>query len=320
MPIKHSLLALLADGPRPASQLQQQFSERTQDVWPLNIGQVTQTLARLERDGLVEVAGTITGANNRPADTYRLTDDGQELLDAWWHSPVHRPATERDELVIKVSLAAQNRAIDLIGLLDRQRRATLTRLRELNRASRTLDHTRTAERLQVERRIFDLESELRWPSPTPPRRPDMSPTTPAPLELQNVTCVFGDGPRRVVALEDVSLVLEPGELVAVMGPSGSGKSTLLNVAGLLHPPTSGRVLVDGVDAADLSPARAAQLRPPSPSGRTSPCPSSSTAAPPPTAGRPPGSPCRRSASPGWPTASPRRSRAGRPSAPPSPGR
>ena len=51
MSIKHSLLALLADGPRSASQLQQQFSDRTQAVWPLNIGQVTQTLARLERDG-----------------------------------------------------------------------------------------------------------------------------------------------------------------------------------------------------------------------------------------------------------------------------
>ncbi len=88
----------------------------------------------------------------------------------------------------------------------------------------------------------------------------MSPTSPAPLELQNVTCVFGDGPRRVVALEDISLTLEPGELVAVMGPSGSGKSTLLNVAGLLQSPTSGRVLIDGVDAADLSPARAALLR------------------------------------------------------------
>ncbi|NLA56556.1 MAG: ABC transporter ATP-binding protein [Corynebacterium humireducens] len=88
----------------------------------------------------------------------------------------------------------------------------------------------------------------------------MSPTSPAPLELQNVTCVFGSGPRRVVALEDVSLVIEPGELVAVMGPSGSGKSTLLNVAGLLQPPTSGRVLVDGVDAADLSPTRSAELR------------------------------------------------------------
>jgi len=88
----------------------------------------------------------------------------------------------------------------------------------------------------------------------------MSPTSPAPLELQNVTCVFGDGPRRVVALEDISLTLEPGELVAVMGPSGSGKSTLLNVAGLLQSPTSGRVLIDGVDAADHSPSQSAALR------------------------------------------------------------
>ncbi|MDO5513030.1 ABC transporter ATP-binding protein [Corynebacterium sp.] len=88
----------------------------------------------------------------------------------------------------------------------------------------------------------------------------MSPTSPAPLELQDVTCVFGAGPRRVVALEDVSLLVEPGELVAVMGPSGSGKSTLLNVAGLLQSPTSGRVLIDGTDAADLSPSRAALLR------------------------------------------------------------
>lgn len=88
----------------------------------------------------------------------------------------------------------------------------------------------------------------------------MYPTSPAPLELRNVTCVFGDGPRRVTALDDISLTLKPGELVAVMGPSGSGKSTLLNVAGLLQSPTSGRVLIDGVDAADLSPSRAALLR------------------------------------------------------------
>ncbi len=162
MPIKHSLLAMLSDGPHSASQLQQQFSERTQAVWPLNIGQVTQTLGRLERDGLVETAGTITGANNRPADTYRLTTAGSELLDDWWSRPVQRPPTERDELVIKVSLAAQSRSVDLIGLLDRQRRATISQLRELTALSRTLDHTRTAERLQVERRIFDLESEARW--------------------------------------------------------------------------------------------------------------------------------------------------------------
>lgn len=162
MSIKHSLLALLADGPHSASQLQQQFSDRTEAVWPLNIGQVTQTLARLERDGLIETAGTITGANNRPADIYSLTDRGRELLDDWWSRPVHRPATDRDELVIKVALAAHDPGIDLIAMLDRQRRSTLARLRELNHSSRSLGHSRTAERLQVERRIFDLEAEARW--------------------------------------------------------------------------------------------------------------------------------------------------------------
>ena len=80
---------------------------------------------------------------------------------------------------------------------------------------------------------------------------------PFPLELENITCVFGSGARQVTALDSVNLQLQPGELIAVMGPSGSGKSTLLNVAGLLQPPTSGRVLLDGADASQLSKAKAA---------------------------------------------------------------
>ena len=83
---------------------------------------------------------------------------------------------------------------------------------------------------------------------------------PFPLELENITCVFGSGARQVTALDSVNLQLSPGELVAVMGPSGSGKSTLLNVAGLLQPPTSGRVLLDGADASHLSKSKAALAR------------------------------------------------------------
>lgn len=83
---------------------------------------------------------------------------------------------------------------------------------------------------------------------------------PLPVELHDVTAVFGEGARRVVALDEVSLQLHPGELVAIMGPSGSGKSTLLNVAGLLHRPTAGRVLIDGIDTADISETRKAELR------------------------------------------------------------
>ncbi|GAB3079856.1 ABC transporter ATP-binding protein [Corynebacterium aquatimens] len=82
----------------------------------------------------------------------------------------------------------------------------------------------------------------------------------APLEMIDVSCSFGDGPRRVTALDNVSLTVAPGELVAVMGPSGSGKSTLLNVAGLLQPADSGQVLIDGVEASGLSRGKTAKLR------------------------------------------------------------
>lgn len=84
--------------------------------------------------------------------------------------------------------------------------------------------------------------------------------TPLPLELQNISRTFGEGARRVSALNDVSLAIQPGELVAIMGPSGSGKSTLLNVAGLLQKATSGQVLIDGANASDLNAKRAAATR------------------------------------------------------------
>ncbi|MDO4762058.1 MAG: ABC transporter ATP-binding protein [Corynebacterium sp.] len=81
-----------------------------------------------------------------------------------------------------------------------------------------------------------------------------------PVELDRVSCVFGTAEHPVVALNDVSVHVSPGELVAVMGPSGSGKSTLLNVAGLLQRPSSGRVLIDGVDTSTMSDKKTAQLR------------------------------------------------------------
>src|SRR5215475_13915229 len=65
------------------------------------------------------------------------------------------------------------------------------------------------------------------------------------LELREVHRVHGSGETAVHALRGVTLAVDEGELVAVMGPSGSGKSTLLNLAGGLDRPTSGEVVVDG---------------------------------------------------------------------------
>ncbi len=65
------------------------------------------------------------------------------------------------------------------------------------------------------------------------------------LEVRNASKIYGEGPARVVALDNVSLEVEDGNFIAVMGPSGSGKSTLLNIIGGLDQLSSGEVSLDG---------------------------------------------------------------------------
>jgi putative ABC transport system ATP-binding protein len=80
------------------------------------------------------------------------------------------------------------------------------------------------------------------------------------LQLQDVHRVHGRGETEVHALNGVTLTVNPGELVAVMGPSGSGKSTLLNLAGGLDKPTTGEVVVEGTPLSALSLRALAALR------------------------------------------------------------
>ena len=82
----------------------------------------------------------------------------------------------------------------------------------------------------------------------------------AVVELRSVARVHGSGATAVHALRGVSLTVEPGELVSVMGPSGSGKSTLLTLAGGLDSPTGGEVVLDGVALSTLPIKAVAALR------------------------------------------------------------
>jgi putative ABC transport system ATP-binding protein len=65
------------------------------------------------------------------------------------------------------------------------------------------------------------------------------------LDIRNITKIFGEGGYRVVALNNISLTVDTGNFVAIMGPSGSGKSTFLNIIGGLDCLTSGEVVLDG---------------------------------------------------------------------------
>ncbi|HEX4344618.1 MAG TPA: ABC transporter ATP-binding protein [Solirubrobacteraceae bacterium] len=98
-------------------------------------------------------------------------------------------------------------------------------------------------------------------------------TTPAPaapparrrrppvIDVREVHRVYGTSERVTVrALDGVSLRIERGEFVAIMGSSGSGKSTLMNIVGCLDAPTGGRYLLDGVDVRDISGDDLADLR------------------------------------------------------------
>jgi putative ABC transport system ATP-binding protein len=80
------------------------------------------------------------------------------------------------------------------------------------------------------------------------------------LELRHVSRTYGQGAAQVRALDDVSLSVEAGSMVAVMGPSGSGKSTFLTIAGSLEEPSSGEVFINGTSLAQLSRNARAQLR------------------------------------------------------------
>ncbi len=80
------------------------------------------------------------------------------------------------------------------------------------------------------------------------------------IEIKNLTKTYYMGKVEVPALRGIELKIEQGEFVALMGPSGSGKSTLLNMIGLLDTPTSGGIVVDGIDVSSLNDNQRADFR------------------------------------------------------------
>src|SRR5512141_3498367 len=80
------------------------------------------------------------------------------------------------------------------------------------------------------------------------------------IETENLTKIYGKGEAAVVALDHVSMSINPGEFVAVMGPSGCGKSTLLHLLGGLDRPTEGTVIIDGSALSSLSDDALTALR------------------------------------------------------------
>ena len=157
MSIRQSVLALLSRGPRYGALLKAEFEAHTGGAWPLNVGQVYTTLARLERDGLV--LGDAR-ADDEGRIAYRITDAGRGEVQRWWQTPVDRDEPPRDELAIKLALAIADPELARI-VLQAQRSSTMRLLQSLTRAKIHASQSVT-ERLLLEHRLFAVEAELRW--------------------------------------------------------------------------------------------------------------------------------------------------------------
>ncbi len=113
------------------------------------------------------------------------------------------------------------------------------------------------ERLLAEARTPEADTA---PEPTTPLADDVAAAGFPVVQLEDVTKTYANGSLEVQALRGVSLEVQAGEYVAIMGPSGSGKSTLMNILGCLDTLTTGRYTLDGLDVADLEEADLAEIR------------------------------------------------------------
>jgi putative ABC transport system ATP-binding protein len=80
------------------------------------------------------------------------------------------------------------------------------------------------------------------------------------IECKNITKIYKNDEIETVALKNISLKIQEGEFVAIMGPSGSGKSTLMHILGCLDTPTSGSYFLDGEDVSKMTDDELAQIR------------------------------------------------------------
>ena len=165
MSIRHGLLTLLEARPMYGYELRSEFEGRTARTWPLNVGQVYSTLARLERDGFVQREGE----DDKGHAYYRITREGRQEVHDWFATPVSRTAPPRDELAIKLALAISVDGVDVRAVIQAQRTATMKALQEYTllkpRAARAPsgdDATELAWVLVLDALVFQSEAEIRW--------------------------------------------------------------------------------------------------------------------------------------------------------------
>jgi DNA-binding PadR family transcriptional regulator len=157
--VRHALLALLSEGPKHGLRLQQEFEERTGEVWPLNVGQVYITLQRLERDRLVE-SDDVRRAG--PQKRFVITPAGGAELDGWLRTPAGDVPPPRDELVIKVLVSLRVPGADVHDIVQAHRRHMIELMQRYSHLKMEAAQDDIGLALVADAELFRLDAIVRW--------------------------------------------------------------------------------------------------------------------------------------------------------------
>ena len=178
--VRHTLLALLSEGPKTGRQLREEVGARTGEVWPLNAGQVYAALRRLERDGLIESGDTGAG----PLKQFRITGDGAAELAAWLRTPPDPASAPYDQMAAKVLAALRVPGTDAHEVIQVHRHSLMELMQQWTRIKRGQTARDLGVRLTIDAELFRLDSVVRWldaadgalrHAPPSPPRPALSP-------------------------------------------------------------------------------------------------------------------------------------------------
>lgn len=168
MSIRHSLLSILAQAPCYGYQLRSEFDRRTGSTWPLNVGQIYNTLDRLVRDGLVLKTGAPAddASDGQQQTYYTITDAGEREVEHWLTTPVDSYSVSRDELAIKLAIAVTLPGVDAHAVIEHQRQATRGAVDALSLTAEVREDARDAsqfaEQLVTDSLFAHAEAELQW--------------------------------------------------------------------------------------------------------------------------------------------------------------
>ena len=183
MSVRQSLLAILEQDPCYGYQLRQEFERRTGSTWPLNVGQIYNTLDRLERDGLV-VKDDIDSEGHV---YYAITDAGRTEVAEWVDGAVPR---SRDELATKIALVGTLPDRDPADVIRAQRDAVHAEVRQLSELGEPDGPEDLARFLVIDAAIARAEAELAWLDRTESRLARMQ------AEGRTTTIARDDSPAR----------------------------------------------------------------------------------------------------------------------------